>query len=823
MGVKYEGGKEIINNPMKNDENGRPVDLAFSPDGLLLACGDEDSTIKLWNTFTGELIATFTGHFSSVGPLAFSPDGNILVSGGGEGSIRFWDINKRIPLHNRITGHMWMRKASIINHGSKLASVSSRGIITVWDLNNGIKTTSKTKTMLEEQLYWNVYRDFVFSPDGTMLAANGKQSDPSKPNYKEDVLRLTDVKTGRELKTLPWGYCEVFSPDGKTLVSGAGNRIRLLDIETGKEREIITSEIDENSDEHKPFIRSVAFSPDGERIVSGTMGGYVQLWDVETGMELSSFFEEIPPKGHSYREPILNLAFSSDGALIAVDSLKRIRLIGRAKLQHFKELSLDHPEFCTTLIFSPDNSVLIVGYRGGKIRLWDVPTGKNLITLDGHSNWVQDLLFTQDNNTLISVGSGTILFWDWERIIANARGEEQIGPDKVNFTFEEETNETVLQFHEHSPQKPKTSDYILTKGEIYMANEWYDLALEQFNKNLSAADYNKYKIVSTPPSFHRELFEKIGKIGKNVQDKEGYTDMVNKLIEIFPKSQSIQLNAHLVLAEFYHDNDMVEKASEHIQNIDLLTTSLPSESVSFQLNVYLSLAKYYQDTGILDKENEYLKMIEDMIAELDPNNTSSLKHRVETQFDLAEYYRDKDMNEKADEHIQNTGLVTEDTWMVLGPFDNEGGIGFNTPYIHEDITEIDINTIYNGIDNPVSWKNTTDTILNGNIHLGEKNVNWHVYYAYAKVTSPYEREVQFRFDSDDQGKVWLNGKEVFSHTKTYAVRLDKYKTTVTLQPGKNSILIKVCNEEGACNFILRITDQDGQAVDDLKIHRIDQH
>ena len=175
------------------------------------------------------------------------------------------------------------------------------------------------------------------------------------------------------------------------------------------------------------------------------------------------------------------------------------------------------------------------------------------------------------------------------------------------------------------------------------------------------------------------------------------------------------------------------------------------------------------------------------------------------------------MLEEADAYIQKTGYVTEDAWRVLGPFDNVGPIGFDTAYIPEDITEIDLATKYDGQFGPVRWKKFSDTELNGYIHLGEKNVDWQIFYAFATVTSPDEREIQLRFDSDDQGKLWLNGKEEFTHTKTFAVRLDTYIIPVTLKQGKNSILVKVCNEEGACAFILRITDTDGTPFSDLKI------
>ena len=363
--VSSQNGKEIVNNPLKDERNGRPYTLAFSPDGTMLACGSNDCTVKLWNSITGELIATFTGHLSTVDELTFSQDGNTLASGSADGTVRFWDIKLRKALKTQIAGHMWMRTASILKDSSKLVSVSSIGIISVWELERSQKTTFQTQASLEEPLYWGTHRVLRLSPEGTKLVNYGRQSDPSKPNFNGRVLRLTDVNTGLESVAFSDAYGSYFSPDGKTLASG-GNRIRLLNTETGEKREIITSEHDEDSDVHIPHVRTVAFSPDGKKIVSGTMGGQVQLWDAETGTELSSFFEEIPPNGNTYREPILNFAFSSDGSLLAVGSRKRIRMIGRAKQPHFKEMAYTNRESGKTFIFSPDNTVLIVGYRGVK-------------------------------------------------------------------------------------------------------------------------------------------------------------------------------------------------------------------------------------------------------------------------------------------------------------------------------------------------------------------------------------------------------------------------------------------------------------------------
>ena len=177
------------------------------------------------------------------------------------------------------------------------------------------------------------------------------------------------------------------------------------------------------------------------------------------------------------------------------------------------------------------------------------------------------------------------------------------------------------------------------------------------------------------------------------------------------------------------------------------------------------------------------------------------------------------MPDKAMEQMQQTGMIAENAWLTLGPFDNIGGVGFNTEYILEDTTQIDLTGQYEGVNEQISWKKLSDDTFNGFIDLGS-DTNWRVSYAWATVTSPDERKVQFRFDSDDQGKIWLNGVEIFANSQDKSVSLDRNIIPVTLKAGKNTILVKVCNEEKTCGFYLRVTDADGKPYEDLQINEV---
>lgn len=189
---------------------------------------------------------------------------------------------------------------------------------------------------------------------------------------------------------------------------------------------------------------------------------------------------------------------------------------------------------------------------------------------------------------------------------------------------------------------------------------------------------------------------------------------------------------------------------------------------------------------------------------------------------LAEYYSKNNMADKAMELMRQTGMLHENAWRVLGPFDNTVGIGYNTKYIPESTTPIDLTAKYEGVDGQISWEKYTDDAFNGFIDFGE-DVNWCVSYAMATVTSPEEREVLFRFGSDDQSKIWLNGTEVFADTSAQTAILDKNTIPVTLKAGKNTILVKVCNEEMSWGFYLRVSDPDGKPIENLTINEVQEN
>ena len=415
-----------------------PNVLAFSPNGKMLASGSVDKTVQLWDTTTGKPLATLTGHVNGITALAFSPDGTTLASASADGTIRFWRTGTGASLPPHITGHTEsVRAATFFDESSTLVSVAFNGEITFWNL----KTPQKSTVHTAGHQDW--LATLAFSPDGTKLASVGASGNVIfRPGFNHALwsagssIRLTDVSTGIELAVLTDIKIKTpsqltFSPDGKTVVfASEGKKIRLWNTETGDELNIPLA--DREADIHNmPHVTALGFSPDGATLASGTNQGGIQTWNVATGKAVAAFAK---PIDQGNREHILALCFSSDGTLLAACSYELIRIwevdTGNTLLSVHPDAHKQgntwtyriHPEL---LVFSPDDAILVSGFVGGAIQLWEVTTGDRITVLDGHTQKIETLAFSADGKTLLSTGAdGTILLWDWNEVLTGSSKSE---------------------------------------------------------------------------------------------------------------------------------------------------------------------------------------------------------------------------------------------------------------------------------------------------------------------------------------------------------------------------------------------------------------
>lgn len=163
---------------------------------------------------------------------------------------------------------------------------------------------------------------------------------------------------------------------------------------------------------HSDTVSSVAISPDGKILASGSLDKTIKLWNLETGNLLATLV------GHS--SPVLSVAFSPIAQILASSSNLEVRDgciklwdVEPARLRQTLGSGLINLRV-SSLAFSPDGQTLASGHAEAKIRLWQLNSGKLRQTLKGHGWDVNSLAFSFDGRFLVSGGlDGAIKIWNW--------------------------------------------------------------------------------------------------------------------------------------------------------------------------------------------------------------------------------------------------------------------------------------------------------------------------------------------------------------------------------------------------------------------------
>jgi len=385
-------GEETMS-PLKSG-NGVVTSVDFSPNGSSIAAGMDEGFVCMWSLLgSRQSLQRLSGHSGSVRSVAFAADGVLLASGSQDCTLRLWMVGTgKQPLV--LTGHTGpVNAVAFSTDGTTIASGSGDGTIRLWS----VSTCQHVGEALQDE---NI-NSICFSPDGSKLAVSCAFLD----------VKIWDIQT-RTCIRIPHGFSRFvrFSSDGQMLVCAAKSTgiVFIRNWSQDSNMVIFRGHTDSAqcasfspdglymasaSDDrtvriwdartsqqavqpllaHENAIHSVAISPNGALIVSGSQDSSVCIWNANTGEPWLT-----PLVGHT--DSVHSVCISPNGYLIAsASSDKTIRLWNMQTMEAVGEPLQGHKNFVTAVAFSPDSCWLASGSLDGAVRIWDTTTGYSSI------------------------------------------------------------------------------------------------------------------------------------------------------------------------------------------------------------------------------------------------------------------------------------------------------------------------------------------------------------------------------------------------------------------------------------------------------------
>ncbi len=421
IGAPFEGHESLV------------LSIAFSGDGTRIVSGSADHTVRLWNPDSGQAVgAPLAGHESAVTSVAFSPDGKRIVSGSQDNTLRLWDVKSGEVIGTPLQGHgTGVSSVAFTSDGSRIVSGSLDRSVRWWDGRTGAAMGELVAAPLP-------VTSLALSPDDRRIVSAMYTPGGSSDVFTPAILQVWDARTGQPIGAPMGGHTNpvrtvAFSPDGSRIISGSEDlTLRLWDASTGQP-------LGRPLQGHSGSINSVAFSRDGTRIFSGGEDGTLRVWNADIDAPIGTVLE-------THSTWLSSVAFSPDSHRVAAGGLDgTVRVWDPRTRQQIAAPLERHDNMVTSIAFSPDGSRIVSSSTDGTLRLWNSNTGRSIgEPLRGHIGAVTQGVFSPDGSRIVSTSTAVhrsstdydLRLWDartGSEVVASFRGLE--GPvTKVGYS-----------------------------------------------------------------------------------------------------------------------------------------------------------------------------------------------------------------------------------------------------------------------------------------------------------------------------------------------------------------------------------------------------
>jgi len=385
--------------------------VAYSPDGRLIV--SEGKMLRVWDAESGEELAVLSSDESTIISVAYSPDGRRIVSGSPDKTVRVWDAESGTEL-TVLRGHESMvMSVAYSPDGQRIVSGSYDKSLWVWDAQSGAELT----VLLGHK---SMVKSVAYSPDGRRFVSGSGGSAFGGTDDNDNTVRVWDVESGAELTVLRGHEDSVlsvaYSPDGRRIVSGSGrsvfrgtddndNTVRVWDAETGAALAVLRG--------HDGSVTSVAYSSNGRRIISWSWDKTVRVWDAESGAKLAVLRgHETCVNSAAYSPNGRRIVSGSGGAMFngAEDNTVRV---WDAKSGAELAVLRGHKSYVNSVAYSPDGRRIVSGSDDKTVRVWDGKSGAELAVLRGHDGSVRSVVYSPNGRRIVSTSREmTVRVWD---------------------------------------------------------------------------------------------------------------------------------------------------------------------------------------------------------------------------------------------------------------------------------------------------------------------------------------------------------------------------------------------------------------------------